>query len=161
MNNFTIFIVVSIFLIIYLIKLYIISTNNTEHLTSQSDEAIQNLASLYNKDNLTIGNINATGTVTAGTVTAGKLIDNSLGTNMSVASYIQNQIGVLTNTVASLDSKIADINVQLGDSRKYPGVNITQRIDWLGANAIYKGRGYKLSKDDDGYMWGKPVYMNE
>ena len=38
-----------------------INYTKLEHLTPQSDEAIQNLASLYNKDELTIGKLNVTG----------------------------------------------------------------------------------------------------
>lgn len=59
-----IYIVLIIFLIIFIIKLITVeSFENLEHLTLQSDEAIQNLASLYNKDKLTIGNLNVTGDI--------------------------------------------------------------------------------------------------
>ena len=64
MNNLTLFVIISIFVIICLSKIYIVyCKNNLEHLTANSDEAIQNLASLYNTDQLTIGKINATGKV--------------------------------------------------------------------------------------------------
>lgn len=58
MNYQTIIIIVLVIIIVL-----ILITNNKEkleHLTSQSDEAIQNLASLYNKDQLTITNLVAT-----------------------------------------------------------------------------------------------------
>ena len=58
MNNQTIIIIVVIFLIILFVKLFITKRqDNFEHLTTQSDEAVQNLASLYNKDQLTIGQL--------------------------------------------------------------------------------------------------------
>ena len=57
MNNQTIFIIIIIFLVIGLAKIYIIRNKNLEHLTVASDEAIQNLSSLYNKDQLTIGKL--------------------------------------------------------------------------------------------------------
>jgi len=50
-----------VIIIAIIIIYYLISNRNFEHLTNQSDEAIQNLASLYNKDELTIGKLNVTG----------------------------------------------------------------------------------------------------
>ena len=50
-----------IVLLILLIMFYMLFFNKLEHLTNQSDEAIQNVASLYNKDELTIGSMTITG----------------------------------------------------------------------------------------------------
>lgn len=41
---------------------------NMEHLTTQSDEAIQNVASLYNTDKLTIGNLTVTNGISTGSL---------------------------------------------------------------------------------------------
>lgn len=54
-------IIIIFFLFIVMILLMMILYNKKlEHLTVQSDEAIQNISSLYNKDQLTIGNLNVT-----------------------------------------------------------------------------------------------------
>ena len=58
MNQQTIIIILLVIIIVVLI--YIIKNKKLEHLTVNSDEAIQNLASLYNKDELTITNLVAT-----------------------------------------------------------------------------------------------------
>ncbi len=75
----TIFIIVIIFVVILAIKW--LSMQKLEHLTPTSDEAIQNVASLYNKDQLTITNLTATGNTSlnnttiknADTIKTGKL----------------------------------------------------------------------------------------
>jgi len=84
MNNLTIFVIIGIFLIILVSKLYIIP-NKLEHLTT-SDEAIQNLSSLYNKDQITVSKL------VASTVNADQLFDKSMG-NVSVKTYIDNKPG--------------------------------------------------------------------
>jgi len=74
MDNQTIYIIIAIFLIIFFVKFLTISKDNKlEHLTTQSDEAIQNLASLYNKDKLTIGSMDVTGSTTTATLKTNKL----------------------------------------------------------------------------------------
>ncbi|ARF10074.1 hypothetical protein Indivirus_12_2 [Indivirus ILV1] len=64
MNQEIIYLIAVVFVIIIVIKLLTMSKAKLEHLTSTSDEAIQNIASLYNKDQMTIGNLTATGTTT-------------------------------------------------------------------------------------------------
>lgn len=66
MTNTIVFIIILIFLMICLAIVY--SIKNLEHFTTQSDEAIQNVASLYNKDNLTIGSMNVTGETNTGSM---------------------------------------------------------------------------------------------
>jgi hypothetical protein len=57
--------IVIIVLIILAIVLYYKQVNYSEHMTPQSNEAVQNVASLYNTANLTATNINATGSLTS------------------------------------------------------------------------------------------------
>ena len=59
-NKYTVFLILAIVVIVFL---YILQNNKKEHLdaTPLSNESIQNIASVYNKDNLTATNINATG----------------------------------------------------------------------------------------------------
>jgi len=54
--------------IIVIVFLWFLQKNKNEHLDSTplSNEAIQSIASVYNKDNLTATNINATGTLNVG-----------------------------------------------------------------------------------------------
>ena len=59
--NTTINILFIVIIIAIIIIYYLISSKKLEHLTNQSDEAIQNLASLYNEDKLTIKDLNVTG----------------------------------------------------------------------------------------------------
>lgn len=59
MNNITLIIII-IFLVIIVIKL--LSIRKYEHLTPQSDEAIQNLANMYNKDQVIFDNVSAKNT---------------------------------------------------------------------------------------------------
>ncbi len=61
MNKETIYIIIIVLVIIFIIKLLTIRKSKLEHLTPISDEAIQNLSSLYNKDQLSITNLTATG----------------------------------------------------------------------------------------------------
>ena len=81
MNNLIIFIIIIILLIIFLHRLCIKQSGKLEHLTPESDEAIQNVASLYNANKMTIGQLNSTGDVNAagnvnvtGKVVAGQII---------------------------------------------------------------------------------------
>ena len=61
MNNQIIYIIIIVLIVILLITLLIIKKDKKlEHLSFESDEAIQNLASLYNKNELTIGKLNVT-----------------------------------------------------------------------------------------------------
>jgi hypothetical protein len=116
MNNLTIFTIISIFLIICLAKIYIVCfRNNLEHLTMESDEAIQNLASLYNVDQLTIGKINSTGNmIAAGTVESEQLQTKNVNTNT-----------VQTNTINAG-------KLQLGNKWIFSGVGDASANDtWL------------------------------
>jgi hypothetical protein len=107
-----IYIIISIFLIILLAKIFI--QDKLEHLTTNSDEAIQNVASLYNKDQLTIGNLNVTSNVTAESLNAGSLIDRSM--NGKVKDYVDvedRQLNQYVNTRNDqakiyIDNKIRD-----------------------------------------------------
>lgn len=65
MNNLIIYIIIGIIsvLAIYLVSRNKLSTSKLEHLTIQSDEAIQNINSMFNKDKLIITNANITGTL--------------------------------------------------------------------------------------------------
>ena len=68
MNNLIVFIVICIICII--LVTYLVSINKLEHLTIQSDEAIQNINSMFNKDKLIITNANITGTL------SGKVVED-------------------------------------------------------------------------------------
>jgi len=57
-------------LIIVIMTYFLTKARVFEHLTQQSDEAIQNLASLYNKDQLTIKDMNITNGLTTNSLTA-------------------------------------------------------------------------------------------
>lgn len=73
MNKKTMYIIAIILVVIFIVKLLTMRKSKLEHLTPTSDEAIQNLASLYNKDKLTIGSMNITGTATAESVVSGPI----------------------------------------------------------------------------------------
>lgn len=84
-----------------------------------SDEAIQNVASLYNTGNMNVSNLNATssittpkvsvsGTITAGTLTAGSVIDNSM--NGTIKAYIDSKINALQTQG---NAQFAAINKQI------------------------------------------------
>jgi len=107
MTNQTIYIIIAIFLVIFFVKLLTISkhqNNKLEHLTSQSDEAVQNLASLYNKDQLTIAKITATGSIT----------DKSMNTNTikeyidAVATSAQKQIDAINARITAIEGREAN-----------------------------------------------------
>jgi hypothetical protein len=103
MDNFNIFVIIGIFVIICLAILCIVCfKNKLEHLTMESDEAIQNLASLYNVDQLTIGKLNATGIVQAE-----QLVDASLGPNMTVKAYIDAKIAALNAQITATNATVA------------------------------------------------------
>lgn len=74
-------IIIVIFLIILIMKLFNYYNKERftglEHLTLQSDEAIQNLASLYNQDNLTVGSLNVTRDIRAGSI---PIVNSTTGT---------------------------------------------------------------------------------
>ena len=122
MNKFLIFLIIIIFIILLAIKIYSIGSNSLssyslgsrslgsrslEHLTNQSDEAIQNLASLYNKDELTIGKLNVTGdSSVTGNITGGTLTDKSMG--KTVKEYIDSQIANLTNQINGVSARVTD-----------------------------------------------------
>ena len=149
MDNLTIFVIISIFLIICLAKLYIVCfKNKLEHLTAESDEAIQNVASLYNTDQLTIGKILA-----KGTVQAEQLVDASMGNNVTVKAYIDAKIAALSTQLASTNATVAANNAYVTGPF----------TDWVksqdGLRLLYGG-SYKLSKRDDSYMWGMPVTIS-
>jgi len=61
MKNLTIMLIIALVLVLYII------TKKTEYLTS--DEALQNIATLYNKNNMTVTNLNVTNNLTANNFT--------------------------------------------------------------------------------------------
>jgi hypothetical protein len=94
-------IIICVFLSIFLMKLY--SIEKLEHLTNQSDEAIQNIASLYNKDQLTIGALNVTGKATANSFTANSFTDKSM--NTTIKAYIDAKASALTRQIYAVSSR--------------------------------------------------------
>jgi len=68
MNNLIVFIVICIIVIVLATSK--LSISKLEHLTIQSDEAIQNINSMFNKDKLIITNANITGTL------SGKVVED-------------------------------------------------------------------------------------
>ena len=115
MNDFTIVIIIGILLLIILIKLYLsLCTGTQEHLTIESNEAIQNVASLYNANQLTVtklnttsdtnvgGNANVTGTVTSAFSNPGKL---QLGQKWVMTGTGKDTSGYDDNWLRVLDSK--------------------------------------------------------
>jgi len=92
--------------IMYLLLIIILSgfqinhsrTNNLEHLTS--DEALQNVASLYNASNMTIANLNVTGNLTVGgtstlqTLSASNISASGIGT-------VAGNLNVMGNTTTA------------------------------------------------------------
>jgi hypothetical protein len=70
-------------------------TNKLEHLTPQSDEAIQNIASLYNKDKLTIGSLDVTGKANVESVEIGntKLGNNSINVGGTIIDNTKVAVG--------------------------------------------------------------------
>ncbi|MCJ7636270.1 MAG: hypothetical protein MUO21_02140 [Nitrososphaeraceae archaeon] len=147
MDNNTIYIIIIIFVIIFLVKLFTI--RKLEHLTQSSDEAIQNLASLYNKDQLTIGTIKAT-----------QLFDESMGSNTTVKAYIDSKITTQINNLnaasANLQNQINSLNGALGQYvRKGP---IDLRVSY---NAGYGNPGrdnWPISISDNYFLrsWHTP-----
>jgi hypothetical protein len=89
-------------------------TNKLEHLTQKSDEAIQNIASLYNKDQLTIGSLNVTGEANAGTLTAGSVTDNSMGS--TIKTYVDEKVKEAVNQLnTNLDTQVNNLNNNLNN----------------------------------------------
>ncbi len=131
------YIIIIIFIVISIVKLLTSKRNKLEHLTQQSDEAIQNLASLYNKDKLTIGSMEITGPMTAAT--------GNISTINSVTGNITN--GNITN--------IKTNKIQLGDKWLFSGVgDAYANDDWL---RLYKTNG---SADYYGGVAMGKLYVN-
>ena len=61
--NFSSNIIILVLVTLNIILIFLYSRKNMEHLTPQSDEAIQNLASLYQKDKIIIKELNVGNTV--------------------------------------------------------------------------------------------------
>jgi hypothetical protein len=147
MNKLTVFVIISIFVIICLSKIYIVyCKNNLEHLTVNSDEAIQNVASLYNTDQLTIGKINATGIVKAE-----QLIDASLN-SPSVKAYIDDKIAAINTKIAATDAKVAsDWNYVIGP--------LTEWIKAQDNMRVTAGGWYWQQRPDGSNMWTHPTRL--
>jgi hypothetical protein len=67
-NKYTVFLILAIFIILFLL---ILQNNRNEHLDTSiplSMEAIQNIASVYNKNNFIANNITSTGNITGDTI---------------------------------------------------------------------------------------------
>jgi uncharacterized membrane protein len=105
-------IIICVFLSIFLVKLY--SIEKLEHLTLQSDEAIQNLSSMYNKDQLTIGALNVTGIATANSFT-----DRSM--NTTIKAYIDAKIAAVYAKAAVLTGQINAVSTRTTNAQN--GVN--------------------------------------
>ena len=150
MNKLLIFLIIIIFIILFAIKIYSIGSNSLgsyslgshslgsrslEHLTNQSDEAIQNLASLYNKDELTIGKLNVTGdSSVTGNITGGSLTDKSMG--KTVKEYIDSQIANLTNQINGVSARVTTAQ---------NGVNNLNNI------TVKKNTGFRLHAPSNSY----------
>ena len=100
MNTFELIVIIIIFLIIFLVKIY--NIKKLEHLTTQSDEAVQNLASLYNKDQLTIGKINVVNDANLknATIEEAKIQNSTIQNGIIQNGTIQN--GTIQNGTAKL-----------------------------------------------------------
>ncbi|ARF10075.1 hypothetical protein Indivirus_12_3 [Indivirus ILV1] len=175
MNQETIYLIAVVFVIIIVIKLLTMSKAKLEHLTSTSDEAIQNIASLYNKDQMTIGNLTATGTTTLNNVTAsngnidtiktGKLLLGNkwilTGTGKDTQGYDDNWLrfidtnGKYYGGVAAGTFYDASMGMTIKQYIDTTANNINAEIN----NCVKIGQSYKLRKDDDAYMWGRPVQI--
>jgi len=117
--------IIGIFLIIFLWKLFTI--RKLEHLTAESDEAIQNLASLYNKDNLTIGNLIVTNNATVSGTLSGPTISNILNKSTS----LENKLTLLESRIAALEGRTMTIESN------------TSNI----SNVVYKGSPIKIKSN--------------
>lgn len=146
-----------IVLLIILIIVYLCNRNRFEHYTSE--EALQNIASLYNQGNLvvtdfqstdtgTFNNLTATGTTTLGTanITNGNLtnetvsgtsnINNAIVNNAHVGTMVVSGLSTLDNINVSGLSNLGNINVS-GTVNSMPlvpiatgQININTPWDW-------------------------------
>ncbi|MCJ7636269.1 MAG: hypothetical protein MUO21_02135, partial [Nitrososphaeraceae archaeon] len=107
MNN-TIYIIIIIFVIIFLVKLFTI--RKSEHLTQTSDEAIQNLASLYNKDKLTVTNL----TVPESANLNNAIINTITATNLTVPGNANiNNAKITTINGRNIFAELDDLRVNV------------------------------------------------
>ena len=175
MNKFLIFLIIIIFIILFAIKIYSIGSNSLssyslgsrslgsrslgsrslEHLTNQSDEAIQNLASLYNKDELTIGKLNVTGdSSVTGNITGGTLTDKSMG--KTVKEYIDFQIANLTNQINGVSARVTTAQNGVNASVK-KNAELKLKSTSGSEHAVCNG-GYVMSGGNCGLMNGGGTY---
>ena len=182
MNKLTLFVIISIFVIICLSKIYIVyCKNKLEHLTVNSDEAIQNLASLYNTDQLTIGKINATGKVESEQIQS-KFIKTDrlqLGDKWILTGSGKDAAGVDDTWLRFMNpgqtKEPAGGGIAVGTIYDYSMANtIKGYVDAMEARVnarmdggfnyhdglfVKKNVGYKLYNRQDAYMWGLPIFM--
>jgi len=187
MNNQTIYIIIAIFLIIFFISILTISKrkDKLEHLTTQSDEAIQNIASLYNKDKLTVSRLalgdkwvlTGTGRDTAGTddewlrvldkngayyggIAASKFFDLGMGT--TIQNYIDTKIAT---TNANVAAQVATINANVAAINANVAAH-SAKLGWLSDNMAnyvrYNDDTIRLMYTSNGTPWtGSPLYVKK
>jgi len=144
--------IIGIIIIILVILILTNKPEKLEHLTFQSEEALQNLASLYNKDAMTIGKITALNQMNVGKT--GIVMNKSTG---KVDLYIDGDIHVNGNIYMNPDmdgnpktsGSSAIIFGSLG-MREYGGH--LSMINAVGSAGMPKGGVLFLARNDGG-IW--------
>lgn len=162
----------NIILIIVLILLYRHYCKNLEHMTASVDEAVQNVASIYNSNNMTVSNMN---------VTTGSTVNGIAKVNVLQLGDKFKMSGVgdgkgnddwlrLTRTDGNTAAKFAAAelwsdgnltvvnNTNMNGSLKINGglnaggVDILAAIKDLQTNVIRKDKGYKVQSGRGSYL---------
>jgi hypothetical protein len=169
MNRNNVILIISIFIIIFVSKL--MSIRMFEHLTPISDEAIQNVASLYNTDKLTIGNLVVTSNgkiagidadnanITTATITTGT-IPTLTSTNAAVSGTLSGPtINSIVNRLNALEAKTASLNSN-GTNLVYRGTAFRMKSN-AGSTPVIPGTGYGpyfYAGNHDQSLWRDPNY---
>jgi len=121
-----------LWIVILVIIMIIIFLNmkTYEHFTDLSNEAIQNIASVYNKDNMTLTNLTTTGDITIGGKidTTGNITtkENISGKNMTLGSGEHYLSGLITNENNVEKTQLA----MIGKKSKFWVGPVDEKIDF-------------------------------
>ena len=151
MDNWIIITIVSIALLLVIMALY--RRNIKEHLTPASDEAIQNIASLYNKDEISIGKIRVGNAILALNNKTGKT-DLFIDGDVHIGGNIYMNPDMDGNPRTSGSSAIIFGSMGI---REYSGH--LSMINATGSGGMPKGGVIFLARHDGGGTWSTGPYM--
>ena len=130
--HFTI-IIILIFAILYVIK-RLTSSDNFEGMdaSTTNSEAIANIASLYNKDNMTITNLNVTGENTSNSIKATQLLVEKDKDNVPAYNNdVVNALNDLNNRLITINERLETVETHYVDTRKQGAYTLN---GWVGGN---------------------------